>query len=288
MENLEEKKIIYEKYYKIFTFLSISLFILSLIYLAIYYSINGEFFKKDITLTGGTVITLYGNYEENEIKQTIKKYTNDFLIKYTQDLYTNKIIATIIETKLNEDDAKKIIEELKIENYNIETTTASLGKNFFNQLMIALFIAIIFMIICVFLIFRTFVPSIAVILAALTDICASLAIINIMNISIGTAGIVALLMLIGYSVDSDILLTTRVLKRKDTPLKGRLISSLKTGLTTTLTSLIVVFIGFIFSTSNILKQIFLVLSIGLTIDLFSTWIGNISILTWYIKKKYKE
>lgn len=285
---MENGKSIYEKYYKIFTFLSLALFILSLIYLGVYYLNNGEFFKKDITLTGGTVITLYGNYEEKEIKPIIKKYTDSFLIKHTRDFYTNKIIATIIETTLNESEAKRIVEELKIENYNIETTSAGLGKNFFNQLILALFIAILFMIICAFIIFRTFIPSIAVILAALTDICVTLAVINLMKIPLSTAGIAALLMLIGYSVDTDIMLTTKVLKRRETILKQRLISALKTGLTMTLTSLSVVIFAFIFSTSNVLKQIFLILTIGLCVDLFSTWVGNVSIITWYIKKKYNE
>lgn len=288
MENTESKKLIYEKFYKPLTFLSVFIFILSLVYLGIYYLNNGEFFKKDITLKGGTTITIYGNYDENKIKSVIKKYTDSFLIKYTTDFYTNKIVATVIETTLDETQAKQIIDELKIENYNIETTTAGLSENFFKQLIIALFIAMIFMIICVFIIFRTFVPSIAVILAALTDICVTLSILNLMNINIGTAGIAALLMLIGYSVDTDIMLTTKVLKRRETPLKERLLSALKTGLTMTLTSLIVSVLVFLFSTSDILKQIFLILAIGLSVDLFSTWVGNASIITWYVKKKYKE
>ena len=41
-----------------------------------------------------------------------------------------------------------------------------------------------------------------------------LALIDFLGIEISAAGIAAFLMLIGYSVDTDILLTSRALKRK--------------------------------------------------------------------------
>lgn len=286
----ETKKIVYEKHYKLFTFISISLLILASIYLLFNYMVTGEFFKKDISLTGGTTLTLYGNYEKAKIEPIVKKYADSYIIKYTRDIYSNKIVATIIEAKINEEQAKNIVNELKLNesDYSIELTSPALGKNFFRQLITAIIIAFVFMSIAVFIIFRTFVPSIAVILAALTDIIATLAIVDLLGISISTAGIAAFLMLLGYSVDTDIMLTTKVIKRREAPLPIRLKSALKTGLTMTSTSLIAMFIAFLFSTSGILKQIFLILSIGLAVDIFATWVGNISIITWYVKKKYKE
>ena len=62
--------------------------------------------------------------------------------------------------------------------------------------------------------FRTFIPSIAVIFAAFADIVMSLALVDYLGIKISAAGIAAFLMLVGYSVDTDILLTSRALKRK--------------------------------------------------------------------------
>jgi preprotein translocase subunit SecF len=67
----------------------------------------------------------------------------------------------------------------------------------------------------VFFYFRSIAPSLAVILEAFSDIIVTLAIFNLTGIKLSTAGIAAFLMLIGYSVDTDILLSTRVLKRKD-------------------------------------------------------------------------
>ena len=94
-------------------------------------------------------------------------------------------------------------------------------------------------------------------------------------------------MLIGYSVDTDILLKNKVLRRGEMPLNERFKSALKTGLTMTLTSLIAVFLAFLIvrNISPVLSEIFLILSVGLVVDMISTWCGNTGILKWYCTKK---
>ena len=104
---------------------------------------------------------------------------------------------------------------------------------------------------------------------------------------ISSAGIVAFLMLIGYSVDTDILLTTRILKRHEGTLNERLSGAFKTGMTMTLTSLFAIVSALIVvkSFSVILTQIFTIISIGLVFDIFNTWVTNVSILKWYAEQK---
>ena len=292
MESLEEKvkerKSIYERHYKKLVAISLGLLFVFLIIIFLHYAETGELFNKDISLTGGTAITLNSDYEKPVIEKELKKYTDSYLIKYTRDVYTGKVVATIVEARIDEEDAKKIVNALNVSDYSIETTSSSLGKNFFRQLVLALVVAFVFMSVVVFIIFRTLVPSLAVILAAITDILGAIAIIDLLGISIGTGGIAALLMLIGYSVDTDIMLTTRVMKRRTNPLNERIIGALKTGLMMSGTSLIAVTFAYIFSTSLVLKEIFLILAIGIAIDIFSTWVGNASIITWYVKKKFNE
>ena len=115
----------------------------------------------------------------------------------------------------------------------------------------------------------------------------TLVMVNILGISMSTAGIVAFLMLIGYSVDTDILLTTRILKRHEGSLNTRIFKAFKTGLTMTLTSLIAVLFALVVvkSFSVVLSQIFTILAIGLGFDILNTWITNASILKWYMEKK---
>ena len=139
----------------------------------------------------------------------------------------------------------------------------------------------------VFLIFRTFVPSTAVIISAFADIVMTLALVNLIGMKMSSAGIVAFLMLIGYSVDTDILLTTRLLKRSEGSLNKRAFSAFKTGMTMTLTSLLAIIFAFFIakSFSVVLTQIFSILIIGLGFDILNTWITNVSILKWYLKNE---
>lgn len=80
--------------------------------------------------------------------------------------------------------------------------------------------------------------------SALSDIVVTVAVINILGIKMGTAGIAALLMLIGYSIDTDIMLTTKVLKRKDTSIHKAVRKAFKTGMTMTLTTIAAVTVAY--------------------------------------------
>ncbi len=149
-------------------------------------------------------------------------------------------------------------------------------------------IAYIIGIALIYLFIRYSIPSFAVILAAFSDIIVTLAIVNLIGIKLSTAGIAAFLMLIGYSVDTDILLSTRVLKRKEGTVDDRILGALKTGITMTLTTLAALIVAFIFSESEVIKQIMTILLIGLFIDLINTWLQNAGILKLFIELKDKK
>ena len=217
----------------------------------------------------------------------------DVNIREVYDLFTQEQKAVIIETTSGADETKKVLEdylsyELTDENSSFEFAGSSLSQSFYKQLLIAILIAFVAMGIVIFLIFRIFVPSIAVILSAFADILMTLVTVNLLGIKVSTAGIVAFLMLIGYSVDTDILLTSRVLKREGDSLNKKIFDSFKTGMTMTLTALFSVLVALFIvkSFSSVLAQIFTILSIGLVFDIFNTWITNVSIIKWYIKGKH--
>tara|TARA_Y100000310_G_C20702665_1_gene831432 strand:+ start:9799 stop:10809 length:1011 start_codon:yes stop_codon:yes gene_type:complete len=129
------------------------------------------------------------------------------------------------------------------------------------------------------------IPSFAVVLAAFSDIVITVAIFNLTGIKLSTAGIAAFLMLIGYSVDTDILLSNKVLKRKEGTLMERIYSSMRTGLTMSFTTIFAVAIAVIFVKSDTVKQIMIILLIGLIVDIIMTYIQNVGILRLYLEKK---
>ncbi len=291
MEKTKQFENWYNTNYKRLLIIPAAILIFSLFYMVVFYSQTGDFIYKDISLTGGTSVTINKDLNINELRFFLSDKLDNLNIREVYDLITNEQKAVIIETTSDAEDTKQILEsylgyELTSENSSFEFTGSTLSESFYKQLLIAILIAFVFMALVVFIIFRTFVPSAAVVLSAFADIFMTLTLVNFLEIKMSTAGIVALLMLIGYSVDTDILLTTRILKRTEGGINQRIFGAFKTGMTMTFTSLITVLIALIIASSfsAVLTQIFMILAIGLSFDLINTWITNVSILKWYVEK----
>jgi len=282
----------HDRNYKKLLLLPLILVILSFAYIGYFYSVNGDFMHKDISLTGGTSVTITTDLDAAQLELDLATQLVDLNIREIYDIITREQKAIIIETTNDGDITKQVLEdylgyELTEENSSFEFTGSALSESFFQQLLIAILVAFVFMAIVVFIIFRTLIPSSAVIISAFADILMTLALVDVLGLKMSSAGIVAFLMLIGYSVDTDIMLTTRILKRHEGTINTRLRGALSTGLTMTLTSLLAVVIALLIvkSFSIVLTQIFTILAIGLAFDIFNTWITNASIIKWYALKK---
>ena len=169
-------------------------------------------------------------------------------------------------------------------NMNIKSVGPTLGKTFREQGIWAVFWAFVLMSLVVFIQFKDFVPSIAVIQAAICDPLLALFAMSILDIPFDSASLGALLMLIGYSVDTDILLTARVKKFKTGEVDENIDQAMKTGLmmtsTIVITMMIVIFVTTFFIQIPTLNTIAYVLMFGLIMDLFTTWFTNAGILKW--------
>ncbi len=285
----------YDQSYKKLLFIPFIILLIAIISIIVQTATTGDFINRGVSLKGGIVITIpvHEPIDVEDIESFLKTHfpADDIDVRSIAEFGEQK---AIIISSDNLDIEKDILEatEEKIpgakEQSSTETTGPSLGAGFFKQTMIALVIAFIFMGIVVFIYFRTFVPSMAVILCAFSDIVVTLAIINLLGIKLSTAGIAAFLMLIGYSVDTDILLSTRVLKRKEGSVFDRIISAAKTGLTMNATTMVAIIIALILSQSETIRQIMIILLIGLIVDIINTWLQNTGILRYYIEHKSKR
>ncbi len=295
-EQIEQKEknfsSFYDKNHKFFLIIPVILLILSLSYLVYFYNQNNDIIRKDVSLMGGTTITVNQETDIASLKQILSGSLTDFSVREISDLRTGKQVAFVVQTIEDAEKTKKVLEEylgyqLTEENSSIEFTGSSLSTAFYSQLRLAIIVAFILMAIVVFIIFRTFIPSFAVVLSAFADITMTLALVDFLGWKISSAGIVAFLMLIGYSVDTDIMLTSKLIREKEGSVNSRLFSAFKTGITMTLTSLVAVVIALIITSgfSEVLRQIFSILTIGLSFDILNTWITNTSLLKWYVEKK---
>lgn len=179
-------------------------------------------------------------------------------------------------------------------NVQIQQVGPIYGRDLQVQAVRALIISFIGMSLVAFLLFRTLIPSLAIILTAFSDIMIAAAFMKVAGIELSLGTLAALLMLIGYSVDSDILLTNRVLKRRGT-IEEKISRAMQTGITMTTTTLAALAVMYIVSTYSylvipsftqitLLSQISIVLIAGLIADMMNTWLLNTGILRWYVSK----
>jgi len=335
MKNFEQW---YDKKYKKLLIIPAIVLTLSVLYLTFFYLQTGDIIARDVSLTGGTSITLVTDISAEEMQSFLAEEISDFEVKTISDNSGNQLELVVIVGEENSNTIEGLLEtilgeELTQENSSKETTSSSLSADFYKQLIVAVILAFFWMAAVVFLIFtkqkgiktrvillnflfgffmgnyflslnkilsgiifvafsvyfiRTYikysVPAFAVMLAAFANIAMTLAVVNLIGIKLSTAGIVAFLMLIGYSVDTDILLTTRLLKKRERT-NTALFGAFKTGTTMTITSIIAITTSLIvvFSFNSVLNQIFTILLIGLGFDIFNTWVGNASIIKWYME-----
>ena len=291
----------YDRKYKALLIIPFLILFFSLAQIGYQIYSTGDFINRDVSLKGGVTITI--PYEkpidvnnlEKQIKLSFPK--NDVVVRTLRTSGT--VVGAIVEVDIdgnNKAQVQQLLEstgsamqaDLSKINYGIEIIGSSLGASFFKESLIALAVAFLFMGLVVLIYFRTFVPSIAVIVAAFSDIVFALAAINLMGMRVGTAGIAAFLMLIGYSVDTDILLTVRVLKRKEGSVMDRIHSSIKTGMTETMTAIVAVVVAMIVTQSEVIRQIMVILLWGLIADIFNTWIQNVGLLRLYVERKAKK
>jgi preprotein translocase subunit SecF len=174
-------------------------------------------------------------------------------------------------------------EQAGFEVRSVSSVSASFGGD--TQLLALGGVAVAFlgMSVLVFAMFRTFVPSIAVVISAFSDIVIPVALMNLLGIQLSLGTVAALLMLIGYSVDSDILLNNHILRRSGDFYESTY-RAMRTGVTMTLTSIAAMIVMTVTATLfgiQLLAAIGTVLVFGLAADLMNTYMLNLSLLRWY-------
>jgi preprotein translocase subunit SecF len=119
--------------------------------------------------------------------------------------------------------------------------------------------------------------------SAFSDIVIPLALMNLFGIELSLGTVAALLMLIGYSVDSDLLLNNHVLRRRGGFYESTY-RAMRTGVTMTLTSIaamtVMTIVSFLFGIP-LLPEVGIVLVFGLTADLMNTYMLNVTLLRYY-------
>ncbi len=264
------------------------LLLLSLSILSYTYLRTGSPVGLGVEFSGGTVITFDSTKSPDQLKEEFKSFP---LIQAREEETGNRRILQF--GQMNEIQVTDLTKKINSEYTKIEIKQMGevVSKSLQVQALQAIILSFLGMAIVVFIIFRTFIPSIAVVISAFADIAFAAAMMDVFGVALSLGTVAALLMLIGYSVDTDILLTTRLLKRKG-ELNDKIKEAMETGLTMTTTTLAALIALFIVSSGtvmsfiriDIIRDISVVLIFGLFADIVNTWMTNVGILRWYIGK----
>jgi preprotein translocase subunit SecF len=260
----------------------LALLVISLVMLAFTTLSTGMPVTPGIDFSGGTAVTIFSPDSKEQIQSIFAGYP---LIDVSEGVNGGKFLKFGSMNDAKYKDLTTLIYQ-KYPDASINQIGETFGKTLQSQAVLAMIFSFIGMAIVIFVSFRTFVPAVAVVLSAFADMAMTAATMNIVGIPLSLGTVAALLMLIGYSVDSDILLTNRVLKRQG-KLNDKLTGAFHTGIimtSTTLAAAAAMFVVSWFGSVQILTEISAVLLIGLVFDVMNTWLTNVGILKWYVLK----
>lgn len=256
----------------------LSLLAISILIIAGTWITTGMPVNPGIDFTGGTELQIETDAPESEIEAAFETEPESIQPIAAGD---NEYIVTFQSTDTAEIESQA--EAAGFAVVSLSSTSAAFGAETQLQAVIGVAIAFVGMSVLVALMFRSFVPSVAVVLSAFSDIVIPVALMNLFGIELSLGTVAALLMLIGYSVDSDLLLNNHILRRRG-DFYDSTYRAMRTGVTMTVTAIIAMLVMTIVATIfaiPLLPAIGLVLVFGLLADLMNTYLLNVSLLRWY-------
>jgi preprotein translocase subunit SecF len=254
--------------------------LVALVIIGGFWAVTGTPVDPGIAFTGGTEMRVVGAGDQSRADleaafdsqpTSIQSVPSDdsFIVTFDNDVSTNTV--------------ENQAQQAGFEVLSVDATSASFGESAQIQAIGGVIVSFGGMSILVFAMFRSFVPSIAVVASAFSDIVVPVALMNLLGIELTLGSVAALLMLIGYSVDSDILLNNHIIRRSGGFYESAY-RAMETGITMTLTSLsamaVMTVVAALFGI-DLLTSIGLILVFGLATDLMNTYMLNMSLLRWW-------
>lgn len=264
-------------------FVPLSVLAVALLVLAVWFVTTGSPVILGIEFVGGTELRVTPADDVSSPQQTLQ---NTFTTEPTSVQSVPSDNSYIVSFRGEGTDTGELTQQAEQAGFTVQSSSQispSFGQGAQKTALLGMLIAFVAMSLVVFGLFRTAVPSLAVVASAFSDIIVPLAVMNLLGIELTLGTIAALLMLLGYSVDSDMLLNDYVVRRGGDFYEA-VYSAMDTGLTMTTTSLVamtVLAVGATILGIPLLQEIGIVIGLGLLVDVMNTYMMNVSLLRWY-------
>ena len=156
---------------------------------------------------------------------------------------------------------------------------------FSHQAIEAIIGAFIGMTVVLFIAFRHTTAVGVMVLCVAFDALGALGGMALFQVPLSFGSVAALLMIIGYSVDTDIILSNHMLKRVGGDVRERAANGMITGVMTQGTTVVALITIDVLTSAPLLFELATVLIFGIIADTFNTWFLNVGVLLRNIEKK---
>ena len=258
---------------------------LAIVVIGGWYVVTGAPATPGLEFTGGVELRVVDDGEDvrGQIETAFDRQPDAIQSIPADDVY----VVTFRATEGDPEDLAGRLDDqaaaANLETTGIDQVSPNFAADTVRTAIFGLALAFLGMSVLVFALFRTVVPSVAVVASAFSDLVIPVAAMNLLGIEMTLGIVAALLMIIGYSVDSDILLNNSVLRRTGGFYES-VSRAMRTGVTMTITSMAAMIVMAIVATLfgiDLLRDIGIILAVGLCADLMNTYLLNVALLRWY-------
>ncbi len=203
----------------------------------------------------------------------------------TSDGFDIETSAYLVDNQV-ENQIKPALSELGVVGeYRRETMGSVITDIYKEDARNAIIGAAIAMAVIIFIAIRHFTSVGGILLVVGLDALGVFGGMALLQIPLSFGSVTGLLLLIGYAVDTNILLSTKVLKRVGGTPRERAADAMKTGLMMSGTSAAALIALNLIMTPPLIKEFSGVLAIGILIDMVNTWLLNSGILLRHVERQ---
>jgi len=280
-----------ENNYKKFLLLSISLFVIFIGIILFNYFKYGYIINKSITISGGYVTLVNNNYNltNTEIQNILNQMNiTDYVLYSTPNIIyiesRDQINGTLLINLLNQ----YYNISIQPSDISIQQYSSLVGDLIFNQFLFFVILTMIFASFVIFIVFRVSNTTLNIISTILLDVIGLLAILSITKYPIGANGFIAMLMILGFAIDNNVVLSTNMIKEKDKPFIERVKMSFRVGMLMEIIALYTLLLLYFIVPDPSVKEFSFVLSTATILDLIYYLIGNIPLYKYFEAEKEQE
>ncbi len=276
----------YVKNYKKLMLIPVLLFLFSAWLLVDNKIKTGEFVPKGIDLKGGIEITVYTNSSTAEQEEVFKKL--GATVRKIKSLRTGELLAVVIEAEPELD--VNYLKQLVNETYpnaraDFRIVGPAIGKNFMKSAQKAILLGFLAMGAILALTFRNPIVAVTIILDGLLNVFEALAFMTKLGIKLAPHTIAALLMLMGWSVDGEVLFDTTIFREEEGDPRKRALKAMRTDMVMSACIFATLLALYFVSSAQMVKEIAMVLILGTVADIVNTWFQSLGMSLWYLESK---